>query len=917
MEHTKKLAVLLALSVAAFGSTARAEVYTTPIWGNKDKAENTFSKIVDGNTYIYTFQDGDALHITDTATAIAISYPLQSSSEAGAIEKIIIQNPLDIQLNLTDFDISTISDENPGDISGIRLGYADKVIERSGGGDISVIVDRLKYSNIEYQVVNGIMLGNVANSKIDVGNTNLTAKFLNVDKGGYVYGINAMGNGSQVILGNGSITTEIASDSASMAASNITAFGTYVLNNAQIQTGDISINVSAKGGQNTGNVIAYGAFATNQYLTDDSNSSITLGKGDVTVSADNSNSSGMAQSYALMSVYNGEVDKATENNEFGGTITSLAKGSGALSAFGVMAGDGGTVRLGNVNVSAETEGNGQETAANSIGLYTQNGGHIEMAGGTISAKTNSEKAGNVYAIRAVGENDTVKVNEDTANDVIIYGDVRSGDKAAVLLNLNTTNSQLNGSIRDDNTGVAADTGVTLTLDNGAAWNNGAGFDKTIASNVTSLSMDGGVVNQLSTQDMTIQNYSGTGDFLFQADSTAPDGVLSFDASQTGHVVIEKADAGSKARLSVSNQTIDTLDPTKAEDSLNALAHQMVYLGGDDALTGTVALEEGLITPQAAGDLNFYEVGEGEEGHGYVTNVTRGPQETATMNAMKHIAATAILAWRQEDSTFSQRLGDLRRSAGGQGLWARMSRGEFKYDGEYKNQYDFYQLGYDRASGAWHYGAAFSYNDGETSYRAGYGENSSAALSLYGTWLGEKGHYADIVLKGGKLSNEYTITTAAGRTHGDYDLWGVSLSGEYGREIALADGWFVTPQAQMTLLHIGSEDYTTSNGIRVSQESLDSAVGRVGLEAGKRFGAGRVYGKFSLLHDFAGSADTWLRYEGLENSYREDIGDTWCEAGFGVNLRLTDSTYFYADVARTFGGDIETPWQWNAGVRWGF
>lgn len=64
-----------------------------------------------------------------------------------------------------------------------------------------------------------------------------------------------------------------------------------------------------------------------------------------------------------------------------------------------------------------------------------------------------------------------------------------------------------------------------------------------------------------------------------------------------------------------------------------------------------------------------------------------------------------------------------------------------------------------------------------------------------------------------------------------------------------------------------------------------------------FGAGRVYGKFSLLHDFAGSADTWLRYEGLENSYREDMGDTWCEAGFGVNLRLTDSTYVYADVSR--------------------
>lgn len=532
-----------------------------------------------------------------------------------------------------------------------------------------------------------------------------------------------------------------------------------------------------------------------------------------------------------------------------------------------------------------------------------------MAGGTISASADNENA-TVYALRSYGKGDRVLINQGTTNDVVINGDVWSGNEAKVLLNLNTANSKLNGSILDDNSGAVSDTGVDLTLANGAVWNNGAGFNKDIASNVTSLSMDGGVVHQQSAEKMTIQNYSGSGDILFRADDTAPNGVLTF--SNTGDVVIGQAEAGSFVGVSVSNDTINTLDIAKTEENLNALAEKLMYEAKDDNLTGRVTLKEGLITPEASGDLNF-----SADGNGYVTNITGGNRVTETMDAMKHIAAIPILAWRQEDATLSQRLGDLRRSAGGQGIWARMSRGEFQYDGEYKNQYDFYQLGYDWASGPWHYGAAVSYNDGETSYRAGYGENSSTSLSLYGTWLGDKGHYADIVLKGGKLSNEYTITKDARRTHGDYDMWGVSLSGEYGREIALADGWFVTPQAQMTLLHIGSEDYTTSNGIRVSQESLDSAVGRLGFEAGKRFGAGRVYGKFSLLHDFAGSADTWLRYAGIENSYREDIGDTWYEAGFGVNLRLSDSTYFYADVVRTFGGDIETPWQWNAGVRWGF
>lgn len=789
MEHTKKLAVLLALSVAAFGSTARATEYTETISGSGDTSYSGI-KTDDGNgNYTYAFGEGDSLNVTDTASAYGIA------ANNKAVNKITVTSPLDIHVEME-------NKSNAADVAGLWIGpyVGSAEIDRSGGGNITVISRGSTERNYA-SVFGAKIVYNATDSTIRLGDANVDVQVTDAQYGAYAAGLSAEGkNGSHIYMGDG--TVKVQADAVT-----------------------------------------------------------------------------------------GEVD-----------------------SYGIRAFYGGVVDLGNVQISVSAGGTPNIFHAFTYGIYTEDSSLINLAGGEISVyteATGTDTQVQQYSVYNAGG--TVNLNQGTANQLVVNGDVGSvNENSKTNLNFNTAQSALNGSIfRYAGT-------VNMNLANGAVWNNGTGFyGDRIASNVSSLSMAGGVVHQQSAADMTIQNYSGTGDFLFQADGTTPDGVLSFDASQTGHVVIEKADAGSAARLSVSNQTIDTLDPAKAEDSLKVLAHQMVYRGGDDALTGMVELKEGLITPYAAGDLNFYEAGEGEEGHGYVTNVTRGPQETATMDAMKHVAAVSVLAWRQEDSTFSQRLGDLRRSAGGQGLWARMSRGEFKYDGEYKNQYDFYQLGYDRASGAWHYGAAVSYNDGETSYRAGYGENSSAALSLYGTWLGNKGHYADIVLKGGKLSNEYTITTAAGRTHGDYDLWGVSLSGEYGREIALADGWFVTPQAQMTLLHIGSEDYTTSNGIRVSQESLDSAVGRVGLEAGKRFGAGRVYGKFSLLHDFAGSADTRLRYEGIENSYREDIGDTWCEAGFGVNLRLTDSTYFYADAVRTFGGDIETPWQWNAGVRWGF
>lgn len=670
--------------------------------------------------------------------------------------------------------------------------------------------------------------------------------------------------------------------------------------------------------------VAEGSGAATAYAVYGDNSTITLAN--VTVRA----SAGKANPFA-MAIY-GLNGSDIEIN--GGNLEATAGGDGEATAYAVYAGGRSDtpIILKNVTLKADAEGsekagayalyvNGRSVALDnatimasadsentdsisSFAVYGDNGSDIDISGGLIQADAHQGRK-IAYAIYA--NNSTISVNpdKDVMKTTVIHGDLQSdGKNGNLTINLNTADSELKG------TAQAAKNGeIHLSLSNQAVWETDGHFDSTI----TSLTMDHGIIRPTypGSSAITIGNYAGVGDILLDIGDNRQTGDIDVDA---GGTTITAAEKGSVLNMTVQNDNfIDTVTPEKALQNLNEVASELYYTANDGNLNGTVTIREGLIMPEVQGTLQFDDTARHQ---GYVAAMS-SKKTTATMDAMKGVSVMPLLSWRQEDSTFSQRLGDLRRSAGGQGIWARMSRGEFQYDGEYKNQYDFYQLGYDWASGPWHYGAAVSYNDGETSYRAGCGENSSTSLSLYGTWLGDKGHYADIVLKGGKLSNEYTITTDARRTHGDYDMWGVSLSGEYGREIALADGWFVTPQAQMTLLHIGSEDYTTSNGIRVSQESLDSAVGRLGLEAGKRFGAGRVYGKFSLLHDFAGSADTWLRYEGLENSYREDIGDTWCEAGFGVNLRLSDSTYFYADVARTFGGDVETPWQWNAGVRWGF
>lgn len=589
-----------------------------------------------------------------------------------------------------------------------------------------------------------------------------------------------------------------------------------------------------------------------------------------------------------------------------------------------------------INVKSEAEGG----EANAI---------VAMSQGIVNINSNLEiHADNVIVARGDAK---INVNTDGQHSTKLYGDVNfnydkqtsgTGINAIINMNLTGPDSVWNGNTKYSwGTGAPADPNklkvedFTLTLADGAQWNPDAvvedgedgGDSGTRYTALNNLNLNGGIINITGKADqednihtgLTIEKLSGTG------------GTVNLEAADdftTRELSILSADGNGEkpTQLAVNFTGINADDIAKSEGSLEKLAGNLKF-GTDstgiseDDLTVTANVEEGLIRGELSADIitTGTESGTGSDnvpGHIVLKDVQQN-SSTTTMENMKNIAAVSIAAWRQEDSTLSQRLGDLRETTGGQGIWARVSRGEFEYSGEFKNQYNYFQIGWDMAKNDWHYGAAVSYNDGETTYSDGNGENSSTSLSLYGTRLLNDGQYFDIVLKAGRLNNKYDNYAAAGHTHGDYDAWGTEISGEYGKKIDLANDWFVTPQAQLSLMRIGSEDYTTSNGIHVDQDTLYSAVGRIGAEAGKKTAWGSLYAKASVLHDFAGDADTYLTYRGLSNSYSQDIGDTWYEAGFGANWKMSSSSYLYVDVIRTFGGDIKTPWQWNAGVRWGF
>lgn len=824
--------------------------------------------------FTYDFNGDSQLNITTKDTGVNAGVYIMTDNR-NSVNTIKINNELDVILT---------KEHSKATLSGIIIsaGLSDKTIDRSFGGDIIIN----SYDDETTGAGTGIIGADISaldNNTILLGTSNIILNATNVKYGMNLTGLrvtNGTNNKIDMKDGNIKITGNIKSDSSNYAE----AYGMDASGSGNIiSTEDVSVDIDITGDQNSIMTIASGNLARN-------GGSIDSEAGDIDVYAINENGQSVYV-YGINADSNGKVGKDS------GKITVTAEGNGILSATGMLANNGIVdVKLADILVQTI----GQNKANTSIGLWGASSGVIYYGGGTITATANNEDT-NVAAIYAQ-DNSVINVNQGTENKVVINGDINNSGNGLINLTLNTESSAINGAIVDRSI-----KGINLTLANGAEWNVGSNYN----SSITNLDMNGGIINQNTSKYIDIENYSGSGYINFTAENTDNDGVLDF--ANTGDVTIESAEAGSSVNLGVINNTVNTLDIEKTEENLNAIAEKIVYVANDGKLGGKVTVKEGLITPEASADLMF----DGNN-QGYVTNITGGDRVTKTMDAMKNLAATAIVAWRQEDSTLSQRLGELRERDGGQGIWVRMSRGEFEYDGEYKNQYNFFQMGYDWAAGSWHYGAAVSHNDGQTTYTHGDGENRSTSLSLYGTWLGDKGHYADIVLKQGRLSNDFDIYTEAGHTSGDYDAWGTSLSGEYGMKVDLDGGWYVTPQAQLTLMRIGGEDYTTNNGIKVNQDSLESAVGRVGFEIGKRISdSGSIYAKASLLHDFAGSADTYLSLNGLTNSYHQDIGDTWCEAGIGFNYKTSENSYVYADVVKTFGGDVETPWQWNAGMRWTF
>lgn len=285
------------------------------------------------------------------------------------------------------------------------------------------------------------------------------------------------------------------------------------------------------------------------------------------------------------------------------------------------------------------------------------------------------------------------------------------------------------------------------------------------------------------------------------------------------------------------------------------------------------------------------------------------------------ASTGFLLWRDEMTSLNRRLDDLRdSSAHSNGLWARAYNSRSDYSARnVTSKYTAIQVGYDRqiVDRFW-LGGAFSYTDGEHELAAGSADNSLAAFTLYGTWMHENGLFVDVTGKYGRIDNEFDISIGGDLSEGDYDTnaWGLSVQAGWRWQ---PNQFFVEPQVELMYGRMSSVDYTTSTGMHVDHDAVDSLIGRAGVRLGVDYpdNRGRVYLRASVLHDWQGEAEYNFTKGGDFRHETDDLSGTWYEVGIGANFNVTDNLHFIGDLQTSQGGEVDTDYRINFVARYSF
>ena len=559
---------------------------------------------------------------------------------------------------------------------------------------------------------------------------------------------------------------------------------------------------------------------------------------------------------------------------------------------GIYAGYGGVTNDGNNDDTRITVQGNAKVDAIGVGLQANKDGYIRILGGA-DVKTHPLTTSDTYS--ALSEEGFVYVNtgmdglKPGAKDVNMYGNIGFINKnygidknphnhgSEISLGLTTPNSKLVGGVLnefDESNNNPHHGGLRLYLQNGATWRNewlGAereyptqGRPDTAnylytGSKVEHLiggATEGsrGIIQAVDARPITINNYAGHTAIDYEKGAPAAE-------NGKGEVVINHADPGSSVTL---RSSVDALKehanaeiPGLAE---NQFVKKIVYTGytkGERNLGVNVHLETGVISPTLNAKLSPDDFD--AAGRAMVSNKTvLSTSESEIVSGAKSALASSVMQMRADTNDLQRRLGDVRLNSDSQGVWGKYIGGKSKItDSAYVNQnYNMAQIGYDTKRGNWIIGGAFLYGTNNSDYALGSGSGKTAGLAIYGAKQFNDGRYLDIIAKGNRLKNDFTVHNSLGTSlSGDYRNTGASLSLEYGKRIKRNNGFYIDPSAELILSRLSGESFdartNTGSTVHINSDAVNSAIGRLGIGIGKEAKNSNVFLKAALAHEFSG------------------------------------------------------------------
>ena len=599
----------------------------------------------------------------------------------------------------------------------------------------------------------------------------------------------------------------------------------------------------------------------------------------------------------VMEVGNGAVATKDGTILFNGPLTLRSTSTGLTA-------DGGNITL-----------DGEAVMDTADGAVATNGGTILFNGPlTLHSTDTALRAADGGVIDAAAAD----TNKYITGNVVAAGGI-------VSLDLNTAGSYLTGttSVSDgtvsldsslDRAAAADSTGtLDLTLGNGTVWNV---TDDSSLTNLTNNDTVNMADSSRTGQQVTAKTLSGTGTLAMDLDWLSNQGTKGVTANSDYLTV---TDSATGTQNLVSDPTVMNLDKMGVNDRL-----YVAELNNSDA-TLTSSIQQRNVNK---GHLYDYIIGLTHETTGDTTDWYFGSVDKVESNVVPaaNVQNRTLFDMATNMDTLNKRLGEARYADGEDaGMWARWTYRHLGRD-SYNGHSNRFELGWDTVKqgaddSSLRQGLSFSYLRSQTSFDTGNGKYKGYTGSFYQTWLGQKGHYLDVVGRIGRLNGEGTTRLINGEaSKSSFGTWYQQASVEWGRKKALRDSWYIEPQSQLQYTHLNGTNYRASDGIGQNFDSVHSLIGRLGFRLGKDIDAQKSwYIKADILHEFAGNRTFDLTsIDGLERiHYDKTNHDTWYDVGAGITAELSHDRSLWFEFERTFNGSYGKDWELNAGMTWRF